>query len=248
MTRKISAFGTLTGVNADVTADYIPIIDASVADASKNKKITLDELKIALGIQGRPPTTSLFSFTANATSATQSATYDAGKGLSVSKTDAGASSTDRAIFNGKAVPVSTPWTATGKIRVSPSLATEFVRAGLAIYNSSSGKLLFVGINNQSGAAHLVVMYFTALGTFSSSPYDKTILPINVPLWYRITDDGTNNLFYISFDDGVTFTLVATCSRASFFTADKVGVAIETFGAITVTPAMLVPHYDDPDFP
>lgn len=50
MTRKISAFTTLAGSGADSAADYIPIIDASVADASKNKRIILDELVIALGL------------------------------------------------------------------------------------------------------------------------------------------------------------------------------------------------------
>jgi len=48
MTRKFSAFGTLTGAAVDGAADYVPIVDASVADASKNKKITVDELAIAV--------------------------------------------------------------------------------------------------------------------------------------------------------------------------------------------------------
>jgi hypothetical protein len=50
MTRKMSAFGALTGSGADRAADYIPIVDASVADASKNKIITLNEMVIALGL------------------------------------------------------------------------------------------------------------------------------------------------------------------------------------------------------
>lgn len=50
MTRKFSAFGTLTGAGTDPAADYLPIVDVSVADASKNKKIIPNELKIALGL------------------------------------------------------------------------------------------------------------------------------------------------------------------------------------------------------
>lgn len=55
MGRKLSEFGAQTGSAVDRTADYIPINDASVADASKNKSILLNELLIAL----RGPATAL---------------------------------------------------------------------------------------------------------------------------------------------------------------------------------------------
>ncbi len=48
----MSAFGVQTGANVDVTADYIPTNDASVADASKNKIITVQELGTALTTPG----------------------------------------------------------------------------------------------------------------------------------------------------------------------------------------------------
>jgi len=46
--RKISALTALTGANVDVAADILPILDMSVADASKNKSITVEELRKAL--------------------------------------------------------------------------------------------------------------------------------------------------------------------------------------------------------
>lgn len=55
MGRKLSEFGVQTGTGVARTADYIPIIDASVADASKNKTLIFNELLIAL----RGPATAL---------------------------------------------------------------------------------------------------------------------------------------------------------------------------------------------
>ncbi len=47
MTRKFSAFGTMTAAEAD-DADYITIVDASAADATKNKRILVSQAKILL--------------------------------------------------------------------------------------------------------------------------------------------------------------------------------------------------------
>lgn len=55
MPRKISAFGVQTGAGVDTAADYFPIVDASVADASKNKRITVAETKVALGLSSYVP-------------------------------------------------------------------------------------------------------------------------------------------------------------------------------------------------
>lgn len=46
--RKISALTALVGADVVAADDYIPIIDASVADASKNKRILIEELRKAL--------------------------------------------------------------------------------------------------------------------------------------------------------------------------------------------------------
>ncbi len=55
MGRTISAFGAQTGTNVDRASDYLPINDVSVAVASQNKIILLNELLIAL----RGPATAL---------------------------------------------------------------------------------------------------------------------------------------------------------------------------------------------
>ncbi len=45
---KWSSWSAITGANVDKAADYIPIIDASVADASKNKTILISQLRTAM--------------------------------------------------------------------------------------------------------------------------------------------------------------------------------------------------------
>lgn len=55
MGRTISAFGVQTGSAVDRANDYLPIIDVSVADASKDKRIVPNELLVAL----RGPATAL---------------------------------------------------------------------------------------------------------------------------------------------------------------------------------------------
>jgi hypothetical protein len=243
--RKISALSTLSGATADIAADFIPINDVSEADATENKRIVLNELKNALGFDFSPPTTSTFTVTANAASATQSATDHAKKGLSFKATDAGAGATERIRFLGKTVPGATPWTATYRIRPGASILGEIVRMGAAIYDTVSGDSIILGVNNQSSVLKIFEYYFTALGTFGSSTFEKSFIPIGLsPIWFRISDDGTNNIMSFSLDDAVTWVTAATRTRASTLTATHVGIAINTFGVVTTlpNPTMLVDYY------
>jgi hypothetical protein len=248
MTRKMSAFGVLTGAVSDFLADYFPIIDASVADAVKNKTMLLSELKRALGL-GRPPDTTLFSFTANGTAVTQSSSYDAKLGLSFGRTDSGVGGAERAAFLGKAVPASTPWTATAKLKIPAGITTPHINAGMSLYNSGTGKIIVFGNQNLAGVIKSFVSYFTNLNTFNSDIKVLTISAQQLPEWFRISFDGTTYTFSISYDDGITWDTFTTALAASFFTADKIGVAIETFDSVAnLKPKMLVQHWDDPDLP
>jgi hypothetical protein len=191
-----------------------------------------------------PPTTGLFSYAAAASGGTVSANYDSARGYSFAKTDAGSS--DRAVFQGKAVPVSTPWTATMRVQMSPALASEYARVGIGLYNSSSGKLLLCGTALNGGVIDLTVMYFTALATYSSSPLSSAILG-KIPVWLQVSFDGTTYTFSASFDENITWVTLATMLAATYFTADKIGIAIETFGTATIKPTALITYYHDPDF-
>ena len=193
-----------------------------------------------------PPTTTLFSFAAAAASATVSINYDSLRGYSIQKSDAGAASTDRLVFQGKAVPASTPWTATMKIDTRVVGSGDFDRIGISLYDTVSGKLLLHGINFQGGTIDLTTMYFTALGTFSASPYSQAVVG-TLPQWFRVSFDGTTYTFAISFDGNITWVTVASLAAASYFTANKVGIALETFAVPVIKPTALILYYNDPDF-
>lgn len=47
---KISDLSALTGASVDTAADLLPIVDMSLAGAARNKKITIDEARIGLGL------------------------------------------------------------------------------------------------------------------------------------------------------------------------------------------------------
>lgn len=47
---KISDLTALTGAGVDTAADLLPIVDMSLAGAARNKKITIDEVRIGLGL------------------------------------------------------------------------------------------------------------------------------------------------------------------------------------------------------
>lgn len=47
---KISDLTAMTGASVDTAADLLPIVDMSLAGAARNKKITIDEARIGLGL------------------------------------------------------------------------------------------------------------------------------------------------------------------------------------------------------
>jgi hypothetical protein len=192
-----------------------------------------------------PPTTTLFSYADAAASAVASVTYDATHGYSLAKTDGGAASTERAIFQGKAVAAGT-WDATMKFDFSPVVNNEFARFGLGITNSTSHKLTFVGMNMQGGTPELTVMEYTNMGTFNTAPFSQGVIG-EIPEWFRISWDGTNYTFKVSFDNSITWVTLATLSAASTFTADHIGAVVETFGTLTIHPTLVALYYHDPDF-
>src|SRR5436190_9849008 len=204
MSKKISAFGVLAGGSVDTAADIIPINDVSVAAASQNKIITPVELNVAL-LGVRPPTTSVFNFTANSSGATQSVVYDAMKGLSLTKTDGGAGA-ERICFNGKAVPAGTGWTASAKVRVGPQLnsGSQISSMGISLYDSGTGKIIIYGLQQKQGDFNLCCSYFSSLTAFSSEISTIKINSMGYPPGYfRFVESASSYSFEYSFDDGQT---------------------------------------------
>lgn len=193
----------------------------------------------------QPPTTALFTLSNDASGVTTSIVDDGTRGYSFKRTDTGASSTERVSFRGKAVPAGSSWECVLGMKWAVSGSTEVHRYGLALLENSSGKSLFICANNENGTTKVTVFYFTALGTFSSAPFSLATIGAR-PELLKVAYDGTNYIFSVSFDDGISWQVVSTLAKASYFTADRVGVIVETFGTYNFLPGMLAYYYNDPD--
>lgn len=194
------------------------------------------------------PDLTLFSTTANGTGVTQANTFAADFGLCLTRTDTGTGGSERAAFLGKNVPASTPWTATARIKgsIQPS---SYLRYGLAVYDGT--KLTVLAIHNFNGSSlSVALMRFTDLDTFNTTTAFQDFTPgTPYPEWFRINFDGTNYTFQISLTNSLSWLTIGTLAAAAIGTATKIGLAVESFGAITANwgNATLL-YYDDPDFP
>lgn len=198
------------------------------------------------GTSIHPPTNALFSVTANGTGGTQASTDSSTLGWSFRRTDTGSGGTDVGCFRGKTIPAST-WTATAKIIFGAGDTSDTTRRGMALYNSTSHKLTILGYSND---AHLLVIEFTDLNTFSSTAQSIAMAPgPDLPSWYQINFDGTNYSFRVSTDGGTTFTEIANVTASSIGTPTHIGMALQSFSTFrSGFNSIAVPNYTDPDFP
>lgn len=201
----------------------------------------------------RPPTLTLFNYTANGTGVTQSATYNSTRGLQMTRTDS-LSSGDHAAFLGKAVPAST-WTSIMKIETL-MFSNDYLRWGLSIHNSATKDTVAVGINWSSGSPVVAVIRYNALDNFTSSlaqaPASGSLSLGSAELvkWFKITWDGTNYAFFYSDDDQITWTQLYTVTSATLgFTATHLGICMQHFNGSNVANwKTICRYYSDPDFP
>lgn len=194
-----------------------------------------------------PPTPTLFNYTAAASGVVESVNYNAALGYSTQRSDGGTGGADKGLFRGKAVPAST-WTALLRARPFPAGAGDRVRTGLAVYESSTGKIAWVGLNQSVGLLYLSVLYATSLTTYGTEAFAQSIIGA-VPNYFKIEYNGTNYLFSASFDEGLSFTQLASIAKTTLFTteADKIGLYVETFGTAVLPPGLFVTSYQDPDY-
>ncbi len=246
MTKKFSAFGVMLGDTVDLANDIVPINDVSVAAASQNKIITPVELKVAL-LGERVPTLTTMSYTDNASGSVMAANYGA-RGLSLARTDGGTGS-ERVSLIGKAVPASSPWTATSKFEFGPITgASVTFGGGMMLYNSSSHKFIYWGSQELNGGLRMALISYTNLTTFNTD-ITASGWQYPHPPWFQIVESSTLYTFNYSFDGGITWKTWGTALKATYFTADKVGFALVTSTSVSnFIPSLLVKHYDDPDVP
>jgi len=109
---------------------------------------------------------------------------------------------------------SRPYTIT--ICIVPHMAyANFNAGGLYFTDNATGKIVNFVFN---ATRTLQVNYYTNATTFSSTPISAQEMLITTPLWMRVTDDGTNFLFYWS-SNGVNFhKFGASLGRTAFLAA------------------------------
>lgn len=127
----------------------------------------------------------------------------------------------------KSAPGSTPYTVT--IALLPALVkVNFQYMGIFFRQSSDGKLIGYLCNSDSGKTAFSVIKYTNATTFSSAADIAASFAVNGVCYLRVTDNGTNRIFYYS-SDGYNFIQLHSEGRTTFLTADEVG-----FGGATET--------------
>lgn len=147
----------------------------------------------------------------------------------------------------KTVP-SGNWTA--DIGIIPPIPQEnFIRGGLAIYDSVGGKLFTVGISFISGVIGIDADGWNSTTSHAATPKHIDAVGAANMYFFRVHWDGTHNNFYYSYD-GINYTLLYQEASGSFFDnqPNKVGLFIssnvDTAGALEC--AIRCFHYKDDD--
>ena len=171
------------------------------------------------------PPTSTFGTTKLLGSATISQTLNAGKSLSINRTDGGNASTDMMAEAGQTVPSGSTWSVTARLRLKFLGGANSLRVGLMVANPSTG----YGVNLYWNAAtnNLTSAYYTGAHTFGST----TQLGINglLPDWWSITYSSGTFQFYFSYD-GATWLAcgsITTSTFTGFSSSSIVGVMLFT---------------------
>lgn len=133
----------------------------------------------------------------------------------------------------RSAPGSTPWTLTAAFRLTAT-PSDYSNGGVGLRESSSGKIILWRMLYNTGVWQMTCMYGTAPTTESGNLFSFSPGPTPYgEVWIRITDNGTNRLYYLS-TDGIAWVLVYTEGRTTFLTADQLIASIDarntTYGA------------------
>lgn len=127
----------------------------------------------------------------------------------------------------------TPYTITARIQ-GVAFPSDYWNFGLLFRESGSGKLHTYQIGHISNVT-MNSSKFTDPSTFSAFYLSASVvsLPMGVPEWLRIADDGTSRICSFSYD-GVNFHPFHTVGRTDFLTADQVGFFGNSENSLPVT--------------
>lgn len=156
------------------------------------------------------------------------ATKTTGNGyITLSDTDAGG---DNFRLRVKATP-STPFSVTiAFMAVGGGGGTHSYSAGLAVRQSSDGKLIIAGRGYVTSNNHAMCQDFNSPTSFAANNYFITGAAntmFGFVSWLRYSDNGTNRTWSLS-PDGITWVTVFSEGRTTFLTADQIGFFINAF--------------------
>ena len=115
---------------------------------------------------------------------------------------------------------STPWNVYVRFMLTNTMATN-VQFGIALRNSSSGKIFFLALNTNTT---ITAQEWTNPTTFSSSLASASVGPSeHTPTWLRINSDGTTLTAYYGWNGIDWFTLTARTIATFMSSIDHVGL-------------------------
>lgn len=135
---------------------------------------------------------------------------------------------------------STPYTITAMITATFLANSGGPHAGICFRESSSGKIHYCSIQDDSNGATTTNgrLYSAKMDSATSfnATYQAYMFPIGFPIWLRITDNGTNRLCSFS-RDGVNFIQFHSIGRTDFLTANQVGFIVGNSSAFEIAATL-----------
>jgi hypothetical protein len=191
-----------------------------------------------------PPTASIFSFNSSGPNVVLRSSANK-RAFTLARIDSGTSGRDVAGFVGKNVPTGTSWKVDAIIRIPPVIKTLYHRMGVSIFESNSKRILQFGATNFEGGK---AIFDVTTSSYNATPWVVNSNASVFEMWIRITFDGANYVFQESIDMGSTFDTRFTAPVSSYFTADKIGLSVQSYdNANPVGLYVQCVYWDDPDF-
>jgi hypothetical protein len=120
----------------------------------------------------------------------------------------------------------TPWTLTVAFETTCNLNDyNYQSAGILFRQSSDGKLVTYGLQNQSTLCSMFVIKWSSPTSINTNYDGQQALRNGLPKFWRIADNGTNRICSYS-ADGQNFIPFHTIGRTDFLTADQIGFFVE----------------------
>lgn len=128
-------------------------------------------------------------------------------------------------------PPSTPWKITTRVALRNSAVQPF--AGLVVRNSSSAKLIVLGIGIATTAwsgIRLGAYKFTNATTFSATILDQVLAAAYLPTYFQIENDGTNLKYKVSWigTEDADWIQIGSETLATFISSvDQIGLVVDS---------------------